>query len=126
MGAAKALSGKARYRLPNHIAREWFADQKFRLRNGWKRPVSGDNDYFLSRISSPQLDHELIGGHIGKVEIEENKVKITSSAKLQRCSGRSSDFHLMSVQTQQLCDGIGDYCLIIHHQDAFGPCLTHT
>ncbi len=88
--------------------------------------MSGNDDYFLSRIGSPQLDQELIGGHIGKVEIEENKIKVTSSTELQRCSGSGSDFHLMSVQAQQLCDGIGDYRLIIYHQDAFGPCLTHT
>ena len=85
-----------------------------------------NNDYLLSRIRSAQLDHQLIGGHIGKEEIKENKVEIRGLTKLQCCLGSGSDFHFMAVQLQQLCDGIRDYRLIIYHQDSFGPCLTHT
>ena len=88
--------------------------------------MSGNDDYFLTRIRSPQNGDQGIALHIRQIKIEENQVKIAALAELDGLQAGRRGFDLKPVQTEQVANRVGNHGFIIDNQNTLGPNLTHS
>lgn len=88
--------------------------------------MSGNDDYFLAGIRSPQNRDQGIALHVREIKIEENEVKIAALAELDRLLTGRCGFGLEPVQTKQVANRVGNHGFIVDNQNTLGPNLTHS